>query len=133
MVERCPDKTEVHGSIPCTRTMNPRERGELQPDLEVAQKAEAAKLEAEKVLRLFTELRGLDDVDTIEIPATTEEAQEYIRKLEILKEGKLVPLLAQEKDHVFERVDAYIEKLQTVGQSRVVKMGERNEDISLAA
>ena len=66
-----------------------------------------------------------------------EKAEEYIRKLEILKKGTIIPFLAQEKDHIFERVDAYIEKLNTIAQktseAKVIKMGDRNDDISLAA
>ena len=68
--------------------------------------------QGKKVADIFNRLKGGESIESIEIPTDTETKEEYIRKLEILKNGKLIPFSAEEADTVNAQVDAYIEKLR---------------------
>jgi ribosome maturation protein Sdo1 len=85
-----------------------------QPNEETKEEAHIAMEEAMNVFSIFNSLRKGEPVESIELPTTKEDADEYIRKLEILKKGKIIPFGEEEKESIHTSVDAYIERLKEV-------------------
>jgi hypothetical protein len=127
VVERCPDKTEVHGSIPCTRTMGyesfaqPSQSSEELHELDMKSQKE---LEAVKeVIAIWGMLERKEEPP---LPATKEDAERYIEKFEFLKEKNTKDYSLLEKRALHNRVDAYIEKLREVS-------GDTEQELKQAA
>ena len=125
MVERCPDKTEVHGSIPCTRTMNPMEMGpqinsnEKEPENLAAENAESFDgHDFEKLMnwvkQSFQMWAAIEKGDEPALPTDPEEAQSYVDKFEYLKEHNQEKYRDADGIEFYKRLDHYIEKLKTV-------------------
>ncbi len=108
VVERCPDKTEVHGSIPCTRTMNMEGFPQPQP-IEKEPLHVGNLLEVGKAWKMVL----LNEGEPV-LPITKEAAAFYIEKLEELKTIAQKEFAPGEKEAYEERLGAYIEKLKQV-------------------
>ena len=115
VVERCPDKTEVHGSIPCTRTMGyesfaqPSQSSEELHELDVKSQKELAVVK--EVIAIWGMLERKEEPP---LPAIKEDAERYIEKFEFLKEKNTRIYSPEEKEAQYKKVDEYIEKLKAV-------------------
>jgi len=78
----------------------------------------AAIEEGKIVAEIFERIKDGEQIDSLETPADAETAQEYIRKLEIMKKGTIIPFPMEETDAVHARVDAYIEKLEKISKNQ---------------
>lgn len=87
--------------------------------------------QAQEVVAIFNQLKSEQPIAEIEIPIHKETREEYIRKLEIMKKGTIVPIAAEEQERVLQRIDQYIEKLSS---AKVIQMGKKEDDeMKLAA
>jgi hypothetical protein len=116
VVERCPDKTEVHGSIPCTRTMPAMEGAPKLPQESVEQQPPVLPPETMKKVNAFNQaMRVWDAFEKGKLAATPAERdmdEAVIDALEFLKRHNLRNYTAEQESAQFEKVDAYIEQLR---------------------